>query len=121
MAAALATLRELETPGTYPKLFAIGDALRQGLQRILERHRIDGRIIGYGPMWHLLFGAEGEPRDYRDIQRADGKKLAAFDTELIRQGFFVLPGNRRFVSLAHEERDLDDSFAAFDAACRKIA
>jgi glutamate-1-semialdehyde 2,1-aminomutase len=121
MAAALATLRELETPGTYPKLFAIGDALRQGLQRILERHRIDGRIIGYGPMWHLLFGAEGEPRDYRDIQRADGKKLAAFDTELIRQGFFVLPGNRRFVSLAHGERDLDDSFAAFDAACRKIA
>jgi glutamate-1-semialdehyde aminotransferase len=40
--------------------------------------------------------------------------------ELIRQGFFVLPGNRRFVSLAHTEQDLEASFAAFDAACRKL-
>jgi len=120
MAAALATLRELEKPGTYQKLFATGEAVRQGLRRILERHKIDAKIVGYGPMWHLLFGVAGEPRDYRDIQKADGKKLAAFDMELVRQGFFVLPGNRRFVSLAHNERDLDDSFAAFDAACREL-
>jgi glutamate-1-semialdehyde 2,1-aminomutase len=120
MAAALATLRELEKFGTYQRLFAIAEDVRQGLSRILLRHNIDARIVGYGPMWHLLFGVLGEPRDYRDIQRADGKKLAAFDMELIRQGFFVLPGNRRFISVAHDDRDLDDSFAAFDAACRKF-
>jgi glutamate-1-semialdehyde 2,1-aminomutase len=120
MAAALATLAELEKPGTYEKLFAIGEALRQGLRQILLRHRIDAKIVGYGPLWHLLFGAKGEPRDYGDIRASDGKKLQAFDMELIRQGFFVLPGNRRFVSLAHTEQDLEASFAAFDAACRKL-
>ena len=120
MAAALATLAELERPGTYEKLFAIGETLRQGLRKIIERHGLDAKIVGYGPMWHLLFGATGEPRDYRDIRAADGKKLAAFDMELIRQGFFVLPGNRRFVSLAHTDQDLEASFAAFDAAARKF-
>ncbi|MGE3231866.1 MAG: aspartate aminotransferase family protein [Hyphomicrobium sp.] len=120
MAAALATLAELEKPGTYERLFAIGETLRQGLRKLLARHGIDAAIVGYGPMWHLLFGAKGEPRDYRDIQATDGKKLVAFDMELIRQGFFVLPGNRRFVSLAHTDQDLEASFAAFDAACRKL-
>ncbi|MDZ4735714.1 MAG: aminotransferase class III-fold pyridoxal phosphate-dependent enzyme [Rhodospirillaceae bacterium] len=120
MAAAVATLRELEKPGTYERLFERGETLRQGLRAILTRRGIDAVIVGYGPMWHLLFGAPGEPRDYRDIQRADGKKLTAFDTELIRQGFFALPGNRRFVSLAHTDKDFEDSFAAFDAACRKL-
>lgn len=120
MAAAIATLTELEKPGTYERLFAKAQALREGLRRIIERRGIDAAVVGYGPMWHVLFGARGEPRDYRDIQSADGKKLAAFDMELVRQGFFVLPGNRRFISLAHEERDLEDSFRAFDAACQKF-
>lgn len=120
MAGAVATLRELEKPGTYERLFERGETLRQGLRKILQRHNIDAIIVGYGPLWHLLFGATGEPRDYRDIQKADGKKLAAFDMELIRQGFFALPGNRRFVSLAHTDQDFEDSFAAFDAACRKL-
>ncbi len=120
MAAAVATLTELERPGTYAQLFDKAEALRQGLRRIIARHGIDAVIVGQGPLWHLLFGASGEPTDYRDIQRADGKKLLAFDMELMRQGFFVLPGNRRFISLAHTDRDLEDSFAAFDAACRKL-
>ncbi len=120
MAGAVATLRELEKPGTYEKLFERGETLRRGLRQILQRRNIDAIVVGYGPLWHLLFGATGEPRDYRDIQKADGRKLAAFDMELIRQGFFALPGNRRFVSLAHTDRDFEDSFAAFDAACRKL-
>jgi len=120
MAAAVATLQELERPGTYARLFASGEALRQGLRRVLGRRDLDACVVGYGPMWQILFGAKGEPRDYGDIRHADGKKLAAFDMELIRQGFFVLPGNRRFVSLAHSEQDIEESLGAFDAACRKF-
>ena len=120
MAAAMATLRELERPHTYKRLFERGESLRHGLRNILARHAIDAQVVGYGPMWHMLFCTLGEPRDYRDIQRADGEKLALFDMELIRQGFFVLPANRRFISLAHTDNDLEDSFAAFDAACRKF-
>lgn len=118
-AAALATLTEMEKPGVFDQLFRRGEDMRAGLRKIVSRHGLDAVVIGYGPMWHVLFGGS-EPRNYRDLLSADAKKLIAFDTELIRQGFFVLPGNRRFVSLAHTDSDLEDSFAAFDAACRKF-
>jgi glutamate-1-semialdehyde 2,1-aminomutase len=120
MAAALATLRELERSDTYAQLFAKGESLRAGLRKILAQRGVEAAVVGYGPMWHLLFGRAGEPKDYSDIRVADSKTLAAFDMELIRQGFFVLPNTRRFVSLAHSDQDLEDSFAAFDAACRQF-
>ena len=59
-------------------------------------------------MWHFLF-TDREPENYRDILASDNKKLIRFDVELIRQGIFVLPGNRRFVSIAHTDRDLADT------------
>jgi glutamate-1-semialdehyde 2,1-aminomutase len=120
MAAAVATLQELERPDVYPRLFAKGEQLRRGLRQVLARRNLDACVVGYSSMWQILFGAKGEPRNYGDIRRADGKRLLAFDMELIRQGFFVLPGNRRFISLAHGDQDIEDSLASVDAACRKF-
>ena len=115
-AAALATIAVLEEPGFYDRLFGIANRLRKGLQKVFDRHRMSVVVFGEGPMWHFLF-ADRPPEDYRDILASDTKKLVRFDVELIRQGIFVLPGNRRFVSIAHTDRDLDDTFEAFDRAC----
>lgn len=116
-AAGAATLSVLETPGFHDRLFAIGAKLRAGLQEVFDRHGMGVVVFGDGPMWHFLF-AEKAPTTYRDILAADGRKLGAFDTELIRQGIFVLPGVRRFVSALHTDDDLQETFAAFDRACR---
>ena len=116
-AAALATIGVLEEPGFYDRLFGIADRLRRGLQDVFDRHGMGVVVFGDGPMWHFLF-ADRVPQNYRDILASDNKKLIRFDVELIRQGIFVLPGNRRFVSIAHGDRDLDDTFQAFDRACR---
>jgi glutamate-1-semialdehyde 2,1-aminomutase len=116
-AAALATIGVLEEPGFYDRLFAVADKLRRGLQQVFDRHHMGVVVFGDGPMWHFLF-ADRVPENYRDILASDTKKLIRFDVELIRQGIFVLPGNRRFVSIAHTDRDLDDTFEAFDRACR---
>lgn len=116
-AAALATIGVLEEPGFYPRLFGIADRLRRGLQEVFDRHQMGAIVFGDGPMWHFLF-TDREPENYRDILASDNRKLIAFDVELIRQGIFVLPGNRRFVSIAHTDQDLDETFDAFDRACR---
>jgi glutamate-1-semialdehyde aminotransferase len=76
-------------------------------------------VFGEGPMWHFLF-ADAAPNSYRDVLASDQKRLAAFDTELIRQGVFVLPGTRRFVSSAHGEDELALTLDAFDRACRAM-
>ena len=43
----------------------------------------------------VLAFTEKEPENWRDILAADGAKLAKMEPELLRQGLFVLPGNRR--------------------------
>ena len=116
-AVALATLGELEKPSVYKTLFSIGDSLRSGVTDVLRRNEMPAICFGDGPMWHILF-TDKVPQNHRDVMAADGKALMKFDYELIRQGLFVLPGTRRFISLVHGPRELDDTFTAIDRACQ---
>jgi glutamate-1-semialdehyde 2,1-aminomutase len=115
-AAALATLDVLEQPGVYPAVYAMADKLRAGLQRVFDKHDMGLLVFGEGPMWHALF-TDRVPENYRDILGTDLKKLVAFEAELFRQGIFVLPNNRRFISIMHTDRDLEMTFEAADRAC----
>jgi len=117
-AAAMATLDILEQPGFYENLFAMADKLRTGLQEVVNRHNMGIIVFGEGPMWHMLF-SDKVPVNYRDVMASDLKRLSLFDGDLIREGIFVLPGNRRFISSTHTDRELEDTFAAFDRVCRK--
>jgi len=116
-AAGHAMLNTVEQPGFYEHLFATADRLRDGLRTIFNRHGMGITVFGEGPMWHMLF-TDRVPRNFRDITKSDTKRLAAFDAELLRQGLFVLPGNRRFVSSEHTSDDLQATFEAADRACR---
>ena len=118
-AIAVATLEELRKPGTYDALFAKAAALREAVSEVLRRNAMPAICFGTGPMWHVLF-TDREPRNHRDVMAADAESLMRFDHHLIREGIFVLPGTRRFISLAHEDRDIDDTRAAVDAACRRF-
>ena len=118
-AIAVATLEELRKPGTYDALFAKAAALREAVSEVLRRNAMPAICFGTGPMWHILF-TDREPRNHRDVMAADAESLMRFDHHLIREGIFVLPGTRRFISLAHEDRDIDDTRAAVDAACRRF-
>lgn len=118
-AVAMAVLDELEKPGTFETLFDIAERARREIGEVLAANRIPAICFGMGPMWHILF-TEREPRTHRDVMAADGKALMRFDQELIRNGIFVLPANRRFVSLAHGDRDIADTLVAVDRTCRKF-
>ena len=70
-------------------------------------------------MWHMLF-IETEPSNWRELLRADAKKMSLFEAELLHQGIFVLPGNRRFISIKHSEDDLAATFEATKRACKAL-
>jgi glutamate-1-semialdehyde 2,1-aminomutase len=116
-AAGLATMDVLEVPGVYDRVFGMADRLRQGLNQIFNEHRMGILTFGEGPMWHMLF-TDTEPRNWRDILRTDVQRMNGFETELLRQGLFILPGNRRFISICHDEDDLALTFEAARRACR---
>ena len=119
-AAGLAAIETLSGAGVYDRVFSLAEDLRRGVQAVVRRHNLPILVFGYGPMWHMLF-TDREPTSYADVLKADGASLMRLERELIRQGLFVLPGNRRFVSIAHTERDLEDTMPAIDAACRAFA
>ncbi len=115
-AAALASLSVLSQPGVYEKLFAFSDRFRRELQAVLERHDMGMSVIGEGPMWHIISGTK-VPRNWADMLEASPPRQAAFDTELLRQGVFVVPGTRRFISICHDDEDLALTLEAADRAC----
>lgn len=118
-AAALATLDVLEQPDVYANVFAMADKLRSGLQQVFDKNEMGMLVFGEGPMWHALF-TNRAPENYRDILATDLKKLVALEAELFRQGVFVLPNNRRFISITHTDRDLEATFEAADRACKVL-
>ena len=118
-AAGIAAIETLSQAGVYERVNRLSDELRRGVQQVVDRHGMNVLVFGYGPMWHMLF-TDREPTCYADVLAADGASLLRLERELIRQGLFVLPGNRRFVSIAHTEADIEDTLPAIDQACREF-
>ena len=117
--AGMATLDVLSEDRIYKQTFERAERLREGLRRVFTDNKMGILVFGEGPMWHMLF-TEKEPENWRDILAADGVKLAKMEPELLRQGLFVLPGNRRFISIQHGEDDLEATFEAADRACKAL-
>ncbi len=105
-AASLATLGELRKPGTYPRLFALGEALRSGLRKALKKEGITAHVQGDGPLGAVVF-TDREVVDYRTAFGADRKRARAFLLGLFRRGIFLNPMSTKFyLSLAHTEAEI---------------
>jgi glutamate-1-semialdehyde 2,1-aminomutase len=120
-AAALATLDVLETPGSYARLFGLGDRMRAGLAEIVERLGIRATVAGFGSVF-LTYFMDGPIRHYGDLLRNDAARFVAYRRELIARGFFKLPMNikRACVSLSHTEAQIDATLEASEDILRKM-
>ncbi len=119
-AAGLATLNVLSAPGFYNRFEAQCDHFRMALQSVPQRYGLPVRVTGQGSFWQFLF-ADQDPKNQMDVLASDMARSAALDTELLRNGVYVLPNVRRFFSAAHSAQDLEETVAALDTACRSIA
>jgi glutamate-1-semialdehyde 2,1-aminomutase len=105
-AAGLAALGELRKPETYPRLFALGEALRSGLRTVLREEGVVAQVQGDGPLAAVVF-TESEVVDYRSAFRADRRRARAFLLGLFRRGIFLNPmSTKLYLSLAHTEREI---------------
>jgi glutamate-1-semialdehyde 2,1-aminomutase len=74
-AAGLATLRELQKPGAYERLEAIGETVRRGLRDIVERRGVPAQVVGEGPLFNLVLTGH-DIVDHRSIETADRQATA---------------------------------------------
>jgi glutamate-1-semialdehyde 2,1-aminomutase len=119
-AAGLATLAELEKPGVYEALQAKGDRMRAAVEAMGRRYGLPVRGMGEGCIF-VFHVAREEIRDYRTLQAyADRAFHTAFGAELIRNGIFVYPGQKNYISLVHSDADLDQTLEVYDHAFRVL-
>jgi glutamate-1-semialdehyde 2,1-aminomutase len=119
-AATLAMLDELSAPDTYHRLHGYADDLCRECQQVLDRHDIPAIACNTGSLWQILFMGQ-TPENQSDILAGDQAAMRRLDTELMKQGQYVLPGVRRFVSTVHTGQDLEDTVRGLDAACRAFS
>jgi glutamate-1-semialdehyde 2,1-aminomutase len=110
-AAGLATLDILAGDGVYEQLYGITDKLKAGLRHITDQAGEQIRIQGEGPVFQVFF-TEQDPNNYPDVLRTDRARSRQFGLELVKRGFFLNPGDKFYVSLAHDEDDVSRTLHA---------
>ena len=123
-AAACATLGELRKPGTYERLFALGESLRSGLRAIVTKAGVAAQVQGDGPLAAVVF-TDREVVDYRSAYASNRELARAYLLGLFRRGIFLNPmSTKLYLSLAHTDADiarfLDAARATLDKDCRSL-
>jgi len=117
MAAGIVTLRLLANDDVYRGLDAMGAALAAGLRAAASAAEADVAVAQLGSMLTVFFTRE-MPRDYVSAKQADAGRYAAFFHAMLDRGVYLPPSQfeTMFVSLAHQQRDFDQTIEAAGAA-----
>jgi glutamate-1-semialdehyde 2,1-aminomutase len=111
-AAGIATLDILQAHGTFEQLEEVSGRLRDGLDRALAEVDVSAHVVGKGALAAVLF-ADGDPFDPATAAASDPALRSRLDALMIERGILVNLPAKFYVSTAHQERDIDQTIAAF--------
>jgi glutamate-1-semialdehyde 2,1-aminomutase len=119
VAAALATIEQLEDGRVHEHVFRLGERMRSGLRAIAAEAGVPAMVGGYGSLFVLCF-MEGPMHSYDDALRNDDALFLRYRRELIARGVFEMPERlgRSHISAAHTDADVDVSLEAARDALR---
>lgn len=122
VAAAIAALDELSRPGTYERLFALGDRLANGLRDEFRGAGIPALVQGLGPVFQIWF-TDTPATTYREaVARAKPTFYATFQQAMLRRGVLFHPNQHEhfFLSTAHDDEDIERTLEAAKGAVAEI-
>lgn len=122
-AAVSATMDLLAEPGLYERQRALGERLATGLEGIANDNGIDAYVTGLGTVFQLWF-ADGPVKNWRDAvaQTREGEFTRWYEEMVVRGVLFhPLQFENLFVSLVHDDRDIDDTLNAAADAMKVLA
>ena len=119
-AAGLACLNVLRRPGTYERLRALGDRLRQGLEEAGRQAGVPVQALGEGPVLSPLITENRNVRSARDLDTVNKKAMLHWAHEMIGRGFLLTPGGKMYISLVHTDEDIERTVRAAHEAFRAV-
>ena len=117
--AGLKTLEVLERPGTYDRLRESGRRMETGLKDIAGRLGLPAQVPAEGPLVNIYF-TDRPVVDWRSSRAADHALGSALGRALLARGVMVNFKAKMYLSLAHDEADIDETLAAIEDALGTI-
>lgn len=119
--AGLTTISLLSKPGVYDELEERSNYLFNEMSRLAGKHKVVSTTNRVGSMGCLFF-TERPVVDFDSAQTADTQKFAHMFCAMLERGVYLAPSQfeAAFVSLAHDQEDIDKTLAAADQVFREI-
>ncbi len=108
VAAALATIAELEDGRVHQHCFALAERLRAGLQALGDELGLMMKVVSFGSVVVPYF-LDGAITTYTDLFRNDNARDVAFRKAKCERGVIMIPTalKRNHISAAHTAADID--------------
>jgi glutamate-1-semialdehyde 2,1-aminomutase len=113
MAAAIATITQLQETGGIGTMERVGNRLRKGLAAQAESHGLEITLSGPVQLPFMTFA--GDDGSARAIPRA-----ALFCNEAVKRGVYILPHHNGFLSAAHTDEDIAKALEVTDVAFEAV-
>ena len=121
MTAGIATLDLLKSKKLYQDLGRKTSYLSEGISKLAHERGIPVCVNHTTGMLTVFFTG-GPVRDYQTAKTSDTKRFAQFFIEMMNSGIYLPPSQYEawFISLAHTQKDLDQTLEACEGAFKKI-
>ncbi len=121
MTAGIATLDLLKSKKLYQDLGRKASYLSEGISKLAHERGIPVCVNHTTGMLTVFFTG-GPVRDYQTAKTSDTKRFARFFIEMMNSGIYLPPSQYEawFISLAHTQKDLDQTLEACEGAFKKI-
>lgn len=112
VAAGLATLKLVQTPGFYEKLAASTRQLTEGLAAVAKKYDVPFCAQAVGGMFGLYF-REKLPSSYAEVMSCDREAFNRFFHRMLQEGIYFAPSafEAGFVSAAHGDAEISSTLA----------
>jgi glutamate-1-semialdehyde 2,1-aminomutase len=121
VAAGLATLKLVDTPGFQERIEATTRQLVEGLAAEGKRAGVTFSSQSIGSMFGVYFRA-APPCSFAEVMQCDRERFNRFFHEMLARGVYLAPSayEAGFVSAAHGAREIEETLAAAREAFRHI-
>jgi len=122
VAAGLATLKLVDTPGFQSRIEASTRSLVEGLAACAKRAGVTFSSQAIGSMFGLYF-RDAPPTRFAQVMQCDAQRFNRFFQSMLAQGIYLAPSayEAGFVSSAHDADDIEQTLAAAKEAFRRAA
>lgn len=122
MAAALATIQELETQGVYDHLFKAGSLVRERLREAIAKLHIKAQVVGFGSIFQIAF-TNNKIENYRSVSALNSEKYEDFQHKLMKRHIFIMPKARKrcHISAAHTIDEINMTLEAMENSLRTLS